>query len=184
MKLKYKYLRDPPGELMNSLISLVLSWASKSSSWLIIASATKSSMLLPRKTILSLRSNPKESASAPFIAVAGVCGAAERTEPRAREGLREVLREWSGEVEAWVPSLIECREVEEGFARELLRGRRVEGEETEKISIAARETRRRRALGVRVKGRVFTERSGAKQCRQFFLREISILTPDFFFYVL
>ena len=45
-------LREPPVELIKSLISLVGSWASNSSNWLMIASTTKSSMLLLRNTIL------------------------------------------------------------------------------------------------------------------------------------
>ena len=77
-------LREPPGELIKSLISLVESWASNKRSWLIMASATKSSMLLPKKTILSLRRRPMASDSAPLMAVAGVWGA----EARRREGLR------------------------------------------------------------------------------------------------
>ena len=61
-------------ELMKSLISLVGSWASNSSNWLMIASATKSSMLLPRNTILSLSNSPITSPSAPLAAVEGVWG--------------------------------------------------------------------------------------------------------------
>lgn len=89
-----EYLREPPEELMKSLISLVESWASKSKSWLIIASATKSSMLFPKKTILSLRSSPMASVSAPLWAASGVCGPVIWTEQdgaRVLEGLRAVV---------------------------------------------------------------------------------------------
>lgn len=73
-KRKNIYLREPPGELTKSLISLVGSWASSNRSWLIMASATKSSIWLPKKTILSLRRRPMASPSAPRMAVAGVWG--------------------------------------------------------------------------------------------------------------
>lgn len=92
-KSAHEYLREPPAELMKSLISLVESWASRSKSWLIIASATKSSMLFPKKTILSLRSNPMASVSAPLREASGVWGAVitEHGGGRVLEGLRAVV---------------------------------------------------------------------------------------------
>ena len=67
-------LREPPVELIKSLISLVGSWASNSSNWLMIASTTKSSMLLLRNTILSLSNSPITSPSMPLVVVEGVWG--------------------------------------------------------------------------------------------------------------
>lgn len=58
---------------MKSLMSFLGSLASKSNNWLIMASATKSSILLPRKTIRSLRRRPMTSDSAPRIADSCVC---------------------------------------------------------------------------------------------------------------
>lgn len=56
---------------MKSLISFVWSCASRSSSWLIMASATKSSIWFPKKMILSFSSSPITSPSEPLVAVAG-----------------------------------------------------------------------------------------------------------------
>ena len=67
-------LREPLVELIKSLISLVGSWASNSSNWLMIASTTKSSMLLLRNTILSLSNSPITSPSMPLVVVEGVWG--------------------------------------------------------------------------------------------------------------
>jgi hypothetical protein len=54
-------LRDPPGELTKRRMSDSESMASRSSSWLTTASARKSSISLPRKTIRSRRRRPMAS---------------------------------------------------------------------------------------------------------------------------
>lgn len=85
------------------------------------------------------------SASAPLIAVAGVCGAEDSAEsrtaleamPSAREGLSEVLKEGRKRVEGRGLIRTRCGEVEKGLAEEGFRGRRVEGEETDRSSIVA-----------------------------------------------
>lgn len=97
------HLREPPGELMNRRISLVWSWASSSNNWLMMVSATKSSMLFPKKTILSLRSRPMASASPPRAAAGGAFGEARRRRRDSKEGggwERECkfrVRVWRGE---------------------------------------------------------------------------------------
>ncbi len=65
------YLMDPPGQFTNRRISLVGSTASKRSSWLMTASATKSSIWCPRNTIRCLNKSPITSASAERCAAAG-----------------------------------------------------------------------------------------------------------------
>lgn len=81
------------------------------------------------------------SASAPFMAVAGVCWAEERAglgaEPRAWEGLKVLLREGREGGEARVLSGIEGGEVEKGLDGAGFRAGRVEDEDTQTNSMAA-----------------------------------------------
>lgn len=78
------YLRDPPGELTKRRMSESGSMASRRRSWLTTASARKSSISLPRKTMRSRRRRPMTSpAPAPPPAASdsarhrGACGASE-----------------------------------------------------------------------------------------------------------